>query len=250
VESTAGAAPDEVDIDSVTLATRCQQQSSSQRPSPTLVSHRHMAVVPPRRYGAQRHIATRLLHHCLSDYRNSCMSSTHSQLLLARLHIVWGASIVLLSGVCQHRLSSSVTLHCLPAGGFTCAGQAMTSCCLQSNYSFTVTLHGGPVVLRLVRATRCFRYFTYTLLACYCNMATGIKTTTVCQRGGGTDARPLLRSLHWLSVKHRVTYKMASLTFKTMSSSTPAYLSDLIQTAVPVRPLWSSDAALLTVPRT
>ena len=72
----------------------------------------------------------------------------------------------------------------------------------------------------------------------------------VCQRGGRTDARPLLRSLHWLSVKHRVTYKMASLTIKTMSSSTPAYLSELIQTAVPVRPLWSSDALLLNVPRT
>ena len=67
----------------------------------------------------------------------------------------------------------------------------------------------------------------------------------VCQQEGRTDARPLLRSLHWLPVKHRVTYKMASLTFKIMSSSTPAHVSDLIQTAVPVRPLQSSDAPLL-----
>jgi len=37
------------------------------------------------------------------------------ELLLARLHIVQGASIVLLSGVCR-RLSSSVTLHGGPAG--------------------------------------------------------------------------------------------------------------------------------------
>ena len=52
----------------------------------------------------------------------------------------------------------------------------------------------------------------------------------VCQRGGRTDARPLLMSLHWLPViKHRVTYKMVTLTFKTMSSATPAYLSDLIK---------------------
>ena len=72
----------------------------------------------------------------------------------------------------------------------------------------------------------------------------------ICQRGGQTDARPLLRSLHWLPVKHRVTYKMAALTFKTMSSSMPAYLNDLIQTAVPVRPLRSSDAPLLIVPKT
>jgi len=54
----------------------------------------------------------------------------------------------LLSSVVVYRLTSSVTLHGGPAGGFTRAGQAMTSCCLQSNYSSTVTLHDGPVVLR------------------------------------------------------------------------------------------------------
>ena len=44
---------------------------------------------------------------------------------------------------------------------------------------------------------------------------------------------------------------LAALTFKTMSSSTLAYyLNDLIQTAVPVRPLRSSNAPLLSVPRT
>jgi len=74
-------------------------------------------------------------------------------LLLVRLptHSV-GASIALLSGVCR-RLSSSVTFHGGSAGGFTLADQAMTSCRLQSNYSSTVTLHGGPVVLRPVRTT-------------------------------------------------------------------------------------------------
>ena len=71
----------------------------------------------------------------------------------------------------------------------------------------------------------------------------------VCQRGGRTDARPLLRSLHWLPVKDRVTYKMVALTFKTMSSLTPAYLNGLIQTAVPVHALRSSDALPLIVPK-
>ena len=46
------------------------------------------------------------------------------------------------------RLSSSVSPHGGPAGGFTRAGQATTSCRLQSYYSSTVTLHGGPVGLR------------------------------------------------------------------------------------------------------
>jgi len=62
----------------------------------------------------------------------------------------------LASVVC--RLSSSVGVcntHGQPAGGFSSAGQAMTSCRLHFNYSSTVTLHGGPVRLRPVSATPC-----------------------------------------------------------------------------------------------
>jgi len=56
------------------------------------------------------------------------------------------------------RLSSSVTLHGRPAGGFTRACHAMTSCRLQSNYSSTVTLRVGLVVLHPVRATPCYLF--------------------------------------------------------------------------------------------
>jgi len=72
----------------------------------------------------------------------------------------------------------------------------------------------------------------------------------VCQRGGRTYAKPLLRSLHCLPAKQPVTYKMATLTLQVLSSSTPAYLNDLIQPAVPVRSLRSSDAPLLSAART
>ena len=67
---------------------------------------------------------------------------------------------------------------------------------------------------------------------------------------GSHDARPLLRSLHWLPMRQRVTYKVALLTHKVQATATPAYLSDLIQTHVPSRTLHSSDAPLLAVPRT
>jgi len=55
--------------------------------------------------------------------------------------------------------SSSVALHGGPAGDFTLAGQAVTSCRLLSHYNSMVTLHGGPVVLRPVRATACLPTF-------------------------------------------------------------------------------------------
>ena len=72
----------------------------------------------------------------------------------------------------------------------------------------------------------------------------------VCQSRGRTDVRPLLRSLHWLPVRQRVTYKVALLTYKVRATATPAYLSDLIQTHVSIRTLRSLDAPLLAVPRT
>jgi len=45
----------------------------------------------------------------------------------------------------------------------------MTSCRFESNHSSTVTLHGGPVVLRPVRATPCFN-----------RMAFGFHVYTIC----------------------------------------------------------------------
>jgi len=42
-------------------------------------------------------------------------------------------------------------------------------------------------------------------------------------------AGPLLRTLHWLPVQQRIDYKVALLTFKVRSTSTPSYLRLLIQ---------------------
>jgi len=72
----------------------------------------------------------------------------------------------------------------------------------------------------------------------------------VCQRSRITDARPLLQSLHWLPIRERILYKTALLTFKTRLASSPPYLADLLQLRPPTRSLRSSDAPLLTVPRT
>jgi len=40
---------------------------------------------------------------------------------------------------------------------------------------------------------------------------------------------PLLRTLHWLAIQQRIDYKVALLTFKVRSTSTPSYLRLLIQ---------------------
>ncbi|WP_419638839.1 hypothetical protein, partial [Thiolapillus sp.] len=60
---------------------------------------------------------------------------------------------------------------------------------------------------------------------------------------------PILRHLHWLPVRARISYKTACLCFNAITSSTPAYLSDLLHLYSPSRSLRSSaDTRLLKIP--
>ena len=60
---------------------------------------------------------------------------------------------------------------------------------------------------------------------------------------------PLLRRLHWLPVRHRITYKIALLTFKCLNNLSPSYLSDLVSLYQPSRSLRSASTSMLCVPR-
>ena len=58
----------------------------------------------------------------------------------------------------------------------------------------------------------------------------------------------ILRHLHWVSVRDRISYKIACLRFNAIIPSTPAYLSDLLHLCSPSRPLRSSaDAHFLKI---
>ena len=62
-----------------------------------------------------------------------------------------------------------------------------------------------------------------------------------------TSAAPLLVKLHWLLIHQRISYKLAMLTFRVRTTSTPQYLSSLI--SVPRSTgysLRSTDHPLLT----
>ena len=63
--------------------------------------------------------------------------------------------------------------------------------------------------------------------------------------------RPLMRQLHWLPVRQRISFKVLSLAFKCLHGSGPSYLSELVSYYRPVRALRSnSDGHLLNVPKT
>jgi hypothetical protein len=60
---------------------------------------------------------------------------------------------------------------------------------------------------------------------------------------------PLLHQLHWLPVEQRISYKVALLTFKTLQTNSPKYLSDFLVQYKPMRSLRSDRENYLVVPR-
>ena len=64
-----------------------------------------------------------------------------------------------------------------------------------------------------------------------------------------THITPVLIDLHWLPVEHRINFKLMCLTYKALHGSAPAYLTDLLKTYSPARPLRSAELGLLTVPK-
>lgn len=59
---------------------------------------------------------------------------------------------------------------------------------------------------------------------------------------------PVLADLHWLPVSHRITFKLASLTHKTIHTSQPPYLHSAIHLYQPSRNLRSTNKNLLMLP--
>jgi len=61
---------------------------------------------------------------------------------------------------------------------------------------------------------------------------------------------PILRSLHWLPIRQRVTYKLATLVHKCINGHAPEYLAEFCHPSVDRRPgMRSADSGKLHVPR-
>ena len=58
----------------------------------------------------------------------------------------------------------------------------------------------------------------------------------------------VLPDLHWLPVRHRINFKIATITFKVLQFQQPSYLAALIPRYVSTRSLRSSSSLALCVP--
>jgi len=63
-----------------------------------------------------------------------------------------------------------------------------------------------------------------------------------------THSSELLYNLHWLPIKYRIDFKIATLTFKLLAQHQPSYLSNIIHIYNPPRTLRSSNQYLLDPP--
>ena len=72
----------------------------------------------------------------------------------------------------------------------------------------------------------------------------------VCQVKQYDHITPVLKSLHWLPVKHRIEFKILLITFKAMNWCAPTYISSLLKQYIPSGSLWSdSHLKLFSVPK-
>jgi len=86
---------------------------------------------------------------------------------------------------------------------------------------------------------------------CHLNKLQRVQNTLariVCGASKFDHISPVLSGLHWLPIKSRINYKLAMLTYKTLSAGEPLYLASLIKQYVPSRILRSSTAYMLQIP--
>ena len=60
--------------------------------------------------------------------------------------------------------------------------------------------------------------------------------------------QPILRQLHWLPVQQRITYKIATITYKVLNENQPSYLHNLLNVRSSARNLRSSGKNQLVIP--
>jgi hypothetical protein len=70
-------------------------------------------------------------------------------------------------------------------------------------------------------------------------------TRIVLQSDSLAHSQPLLQQLHWLPVHSRIRFKLATITYKALSSNSLHYLASLLHRYQPVRSLRSSGQQYL-----
>ena len=74
------------------------------------------------------------------------------------------------------------------------------------------------------------------------------RVVTCSPRSFQSSSHNLLQQLHWLPIKHRINFKIANITFRTLHSSQPVYLRSVLHSHLSTRSLRLSHTNLLSAP--
>ena len=81
------------------------------------------------------------------------------------------------------------------------------------------------------------------------SMADSVVSAIVTNVSPSSTPLALLKQLHWLPIEWLIRLKLATLTFKTLHTNCPSYLTDLVQYYQPARCLRSSGSHQLVIPQ-
>ena len=70
----------------------------------------------------------------------------------------------------------------------------------------------------------------------------------VAQKSRYCHITPVLAGLHWLSVRHRINFKIATTAFKVLHHQQPLYLAQILPRYIPSRSLPSSSSIAISAP--
>ena len=115
---------------------------------------------------------------------------------------------------------------------FTEASKTIAAAIVGSRLDFCNSLRAGTSVSNLTRLQR-----VQNTLA-----------RVVAQKPRFCHITPVLSDLHWLPVRHRISFKIATVTHRVLQFQQPAYLASLILRYVPARALRSSSSLSICVP--
>ena len=70
----------------------------------------------------------------------------------------------------------------------------------------------------------------------------------VAQKSRYCHITPVLAGLHWLPVRHRIDFKIATTAFKVLHHQQPSYLAQILPRYIPSRSLRSSSSITISAP--
>ena len=141
----------------------------------------------------------------------------------------------LISRCLKHaRLVISIFVRCVTFGASltTEASKTIAAAIVGSRFDFCNSFMAGTSVSNLARLQR-----VQNTLA-----------RVVAQKPRFCYITPVLSDLHWLPVRHRISFKIATVTYRVLQFQQPAYLASLIPRYVPARALRSSSSLSICVP--